>query len=269
MPRSIGSALKSATLFVLLIGVAACVVPLRFRRSVLPSDLSGPHPVIDESYRIPITPERVRLTKTYLQIHNPELAAKLPAGDDADSIRFTPRMIVVHYTDIPTLKDTIATFDKLEISSDRPLVHRNGLLNVGIQFVVGRDGTIYGLYPETVIARHVIGLNHVAIGIENVGNGDLGDSRASAPLTPAQLAADIALIRDLKHRYPTIDYLIGHQEYRDVENPHHPAHALFSEAIPDYRTEKIDPGRRFMKRLREALRETPVVPTAKESSSSK
>ncbi|HVS03332.1 MAG TPA: peptidoglycan recognition family protein, partial [Thermoanaerobaculia bacterium] len=134
-------------------------------------------------------------------------------------------------------------------------IGRHGALNVGIQFVVDRDGAIYSLYPETAMARHTIGLNHVAIGIENVGDGDLGDRAAAAPLTEAQLLANVALVRHLAAKYPTIDYLIGHREYRDVERQGHPAHALFYEALPGYRTEKVDPGRRFLRRLRQALRE--------------
>ena len=39
------------------------------------------------------------------------------------------------------------------------------------------------------MARHCIGLNHVAIGIENVGDGE------KLPLTPAQVQADAALVR--------------------------------------------------------------------------
>ena len=80
--------------------------------------------------------------------------------------------------------------------------------------------------------------------------------RPKAPLTEAQLVANIALVRYLAGRYESIDYLIGHSEYRQLERPAHPAHDLFHEELPEYRTEKIDPGRRFMKRLRRALRET-------------
>jgi len=43
--------------------------------------------------------------------------------------------------------------------------------------------------PETWMARHAIGFNHVAIGIENVGDG------ARWPLTDAQADADAALVR--------------------------------------------------------------------------
>lgn len=251
----ISTAPVAAVLILLVTGCAG----MRYGRSVLPAGIDGPRPTIHEEHRTEITPERVRLTREYLRLHNPQALASLPPGDGAEGIRFTPRMIVVHYTAIPTLEETLETFAAPHISQDRELVRRNGLLNVGIQFVVDRDGTVYALYPETAIARHVIGLNHVAIGIENVGDGDLQATDAATPLTEAQLAANVAVVRYLAGRYPTIRYLIGHHEYRRVERPGHPASALFHEANPAYRTEKSDPGPRFMKRLRRALR----APTAK------
>jgi hypothetical protein len=239
-----------------------CALPLlagctsaRHARSLLPPHLAGPRPPIDESHRTPIDAERVRLTREYLAIHDPQALAALPDGDGAEAIAFTPQMIVVHYTARPTLAESLAEFGPLEIDSGREMVAANGRLNVGIQFLVDRDGTILALYPETAIARHVIGLNVVAIGIENVGDADLGERRSGVtPLTAAQVNADAALIRHLVHAHPTIRYLIGHQEYREVEDPRHPAHALFHEAVPGYRTVKIDPGRRFLRELRRQLR---------------
>ena len=234
----------------------------RFGRCVLPPGIGGPPPEIRSDHALAIDAERVRLTREYLAIHNPPLGAGLPEADRPESITFEPRLVVVHYTAIPTLADTLAAFAGLHTGPDREIIRRNGLLNVGIQFVVDRDGTIYKLYPETVIARHVIGLNHVAIGIENVGDGDLparwlpGRRRAEAPLTGAQLAANLALVRYLVARYPSIGWVIGHSEYRWLERPAHPAHDLFYEALPAYRTEKSDPGRRFIKRLRRGLRRT-------------
>jgi len=247
-------ALAAAALLVL----SGCSARSRYERSLLPAHLAGPRPAIDSSHATRIDAERVRLTRDYLAIHDPAALDALPAGDGAAAIAFEPRMIVVHYTAIPTLEGTLRTFAPLEISADRELVRKNGLLNVGIQFVVDRDGTIYALYPETAIARHVIGLNRVAIGIENVGDGDLGERGARAPLTAAQLASNVALVRWLAGKYPSIAYLIGHQEYRDVEDTRHPAHALFHEAIPDYRTGKSDPGDRFLRRLRRELRTRPT-----------
>lgn len=247
---------RRAALPVVLAAVAltADCATTRYGRARLPEHLAPAAPAISDAHRIGIGPERVALTRDYLKIHQPEVAAALPQGDDAEAIAFVPRLIVVHYTAIPTLENTLATFASLEIAGSRELIRRNGLLNVGIQFVVDRDGTIYASYPETAIARHTIGLNHVAIGIENVGADDLGGPGDRAPLTEAQLAANVELIRYLAAKHPTIDWVIGHSEYRDLEDPHHPAHALFSEAVDGYRTEKSDPGKRFLRRLRRELR---------------
>ena len=234
----------------------SCTASTRFGRSVLPPGVAGSQPNMSADHAMAIDEERVRLTKEYLRIHNPALAADLLEADVAESISFEPRLVVVHYTAIPTLGETLEAFEKLHIGADRELIRRNGLLNVGIQFVVDRDGTIYALYPETVIARHVIGLNHVAIGIENVGDGDLRRRRAEAPLTEAQLEANVALVRYLVDRHPSIEYMIGHSEYRQLERTSHPAHDLFHEQLPAYRTEKSDPGRQFMRRLRRRLRQS-------------
>ncbi|MBZ0111221.1 MAG: N-acetylmuramoyl-L-alanine amidase [Thermoanaerobaculia bacterium] len=229
-----------------------------FDRTVLPSDRlssgTSEPPAVLEVHATTIDEERIHLTREYLAIHNPPLAATLPAEESLRSISFAPRIVVVHYTAIPTLEGTLFAFAEPIIGPDREVIRRNGRLNVGIHFVVDLDGTIYRLYPETVMSRHVIGLNHVAIGIENVGDADLGSTRhGSTPLTDAQLAANVKLIRYLAAKYSTLDYVIGHSEYTDLEDPTHPAHDLFYEAREDYRTEKSDPGRRFLRRLRRAL----------------
>lgn len=247
-------AVRLRSLLLLSLLLAGCATA-RFERSLLPRGLSGPRPPVDESHRVEIDGERVRLTREYLAMHDPAALAALPGGEGAAAIAFVPRMIVVHYTAIPTLAATLATFAPLEIDAGRELVRDHGRLNVGIQFVIDRDGAIYALYPETAIARHVIGLNPVAIGIENVGDADLGErGPGKTPLTEAQLAANVALVRYLAAAHPTIEYLIGHQEYRQVEDSRHPAHALFREQLPGYRTEKSDPGKRFLRALRRALR---------------
>ncbi|MCB1049933.1 MAG: N-acetylmuramoyl-L-alanine amidase [Acidobacteria bacterium] len=216
-------------------------------------------PDIHADYAIPFEGERVELTEAYFKLH-------APGQEFGPSFEMQPQVVVVHFTAIPSLAKTIAVFEPTHISSDRTQVAKNGDLNVGIQFVVDRDGTIYGLYPETTMARHVIGLNHVAIGIENVGSEDIsrGQLKGTLPaegnglqLTPQQLSANVQLIRYLKNKYPTIQWVIGHQEYRDLEHPKHPGHDLFLEAFPDYRTEKTDPGKRFLKALRQRLNDSP------------
>ncbi len=156
----------------------------------------------------------------------------------AVSLRFVPRMIVLHWTELPDLSALWRAFRTARIPPSRPELLRAGRVNVASQFVVDRDGAIYRLLPETAIARHVIGLNRAAIGIENVGGSD-------APLTECQVRADAKLVADLAARYPTIHYLIGHHEYGRFRGT-----PLWEERDPTYFTNKIDPGDEFMAAVR-------------------
>jgi N-acetylmuramoyl-L-alanine amidase len=225
-----------------------------YSHQLLPRDLHGDPPPISDEFLLTIDAERVALTRDYFEIHNGPLFQSLPDLDAMESIRFDPAVVVVHYTVTESLAQTAALFGRMRIDPGRGTVARNGDLNVGIQFMVDRDGRIYSSYPENVMSRHVIGLNHVAIGIENIGNADYGQEGGNLlPMTPAQLDANLALIRYLGGKYPNLRFMIGHSEYRDFEDPAHPGHDLFQESIDDYRTVKTDPGTEFMRLLRAGL----------------
>ena len=155
----------------------------------------------------------------------------------------TPKMIVSHWTAIPTLEGSFNAFNPVMLPSFRKELKGVSALNVSIHFLVDRDGTIYRLMPENLMARHVIGLNWCALGIENVGDGNKN------PLTEAQLKANIWLVKYLKNKYTNIEYLIGHLEYTNFQNT-----PLWKESDPNYRTEKDDPGIDFMTRLRKGVK---------------
>ncbi len=165
----------------------------------------------------------------------------------ADSIRIEPKVIVLHHTAFSTFKKTWNYFNRVKIDRGRRKVSRAGQVNVSAHFVVDRDGTIYRLMPETRMARHTIGLNHISIGIENVG--DL----KKHPLTQAQVRANIELVRALAKRFP-ITHVIGHHEYRRMEG-----HPYFRERDRKYRTTKVDPGPAFMRRVRAGLAGTGLL----------
>ena len=148
-------------------------------------------------------------------------------------------MVVVHWTAIPTLDKSYNAFKDSKLPNWRPEIVNASALNVSSQFLVDQDGTVYRLLPETTMARHVIGLNHCAIGIENVGG--LKDK----PLTKKQLKANIKLINYLKKKYPQVEYVIGHFEYTNFEG-----HELWLEKDEAYRTEKTDPGVEFITTIR-------------------
>ena len=159
-----------------------------------------------------------------------------------DEPTITPKMIVLHWTVIPTLEKSFNAFNEATLPNWRPEIKNVSGLNVSSQFLVDQDGTIYRLLPETTMARHVIGLNHCAIGVENVGGTD------EVPLTDAQLKANVWLVNYLADKYE-IDFLIGHYEYTNFEG-----HELWLEVDDGYRTEKTDPGKDFLDAVKEATK---------------
>ena len=174
---------------------------------------------------------RTELTKEYRRVHQ---------GEADPGITIEPKVIVLHWTGPGTLDSTWNTFAPSTLGG-RPGLEGAGALNVAAHFAVDRDGTIVRLLPDDRFARHVIGLNQVAIGVENVGGGD------TMPLTDAQIEANAALVRHLAGRHG-ITHLIGHHEYRKLEG-----HPYFVETDPGYRTGKIDPGPAFMAAVRERV----------------
>jgi N-acetyl-anhydromuramyl-L-alanine amidase AmpD len=159
-----------------------------------------------------------------------------------DSATIVPRMIVLHWTAIPTLEQSFDVMNPSLLPGARSGIAGASSLNVAAQFLVDRDGVIFRQLPETAFARHTIGLNYCAIGVENVGG-------SNAPLTEEQLEANVALIRYLKKKY-NIEYVIGHHEYKSFIG-----HALWKEKDPNYLTNKTDPGDEFMTKVRERIKD--------------
>ena len=180
-----------------------------------------------------VTERRLELTRKYCKVHY---------GLDSASLK-DPKIVVVHATEIATLAATLKSFGPDTMDPARGYLNEHGDVNVGVHFVVDRDGSIYSLLPLDVIGRHAIGLNHVSVGIENVGFSDR--------LTKEQIEADASLIADLVKRLPSLKYVVGHHEYVDRQRPHY---ALYRELDPKYApTEKSDPGPGFMSALRGKL----------------
>ncbi|MCA0403783.1 MAG: peptidoglycan recognition protein family protein [Proteobacteria bacterium] len=193
--------------------------------------VSCPYPQIIHQKPIIFDKERVQLTRQYQLSHY---------GIDSQSIEIEPKMIVLHWTCIPTMEATFRVFNPATFPKSSPRIKElPGNLNVSSHFLVDRDGTIYQLMPDNWMARHVIGLNHFAIGIENIGGMDSKDD-----LTDAQVKANAFLVCHLKSKYPQIDHVIGHHEYLDYKNT-----ALWLEQDPNYQTDKNDPGPSFVKRV--------------------
>ena len=119
-----------------------------------------------------------------------------------------PAVIVQHFTASSTFASAFNTF-----VSNAP---NNGELpGVCAHFLVDVDGAIHQLVPLRFMCRHVIGLNHVSVGIEHVGTSDgavMGNRR--------QLQASLRLTRWLRDRYDVkLSDVIGHAE--SLRSPHY------------------------------------------------
>ncbi len=176
--------------------------------------------------------QRAELTLAYRRAHSDR---------DATDLVISPRVVVLHYTSGNSAKTTRSYFDNTRIEASRPELARAGAVNVSSHYLVDRDGTIYRLQPETQFARHCIGLNHLAIGIENVGDA------TRWPLTDAQVTANAALVRELAARFE-ITHLLGHHEVMQFRT-----HPYFVERDAAYSNDKPDPGAAFMQRVRAEL----------------
>ncbi len=174
--------------------------------------------------------ERIQLSLEYLKNRH-GLSQSTPV--------IHPKMVVVHWTANNSVKATFNTFNPTRLPG-RPELTKASALNVSSQFVIDRDGTIYQFLPDSIFARHTIGLNYCAIGIENIG------SRQN-PLTDAQLKANEELIRYLSKKYP-IEFVLGHHEYQRFKKT-----SWWKETDPNYITGKDDPGDKFMNELRSEL----------------
>ena len=180
--------------------------------------------------------DRIALTQQYQLTHY---------GIDSKSIDIEPRMIVLHWTCISSLAATFRIFNPPTFPKNSPRINElPGNLNVSAHFVVDRDGSIYQLMPEHWMARHVISLNHYAIGIENIGGVDGKDD-----LTEAQAKANAFLVCYLKEKYPEINHVIGHNEYLNFKKT-----SFWLERDPTYQTDKQDPGPSFVNRVMKLVR---------------
>jgi N-acetylmuramoyl-L-alanine amidase len=119
-----------------------------------------------------------------------------------------PKTVVQHFT----AGDTYASA-RNHFAANRPDLGE--LPGTCSHFVIDKQGTIHQLARLGLMCRHVVGLNHVSVGIEHVGNSDaevMGNRR--------QLDASLRLTRWLQDRYAIrTRHVIGHAE--SLSSPFH------------------------------------------------
>ncbi len=150
-----------------------------------------------------------------------------------------PKVIVEHYTASSTASSAFNTF-----AGDRADVELHELPGVCSHFLIDRDGTIYQLVPLTLICRHTVGLNDVAIAIEHVGNSD-----HEVLSNRAQLVASLRLTRWLRCRYGiALRNVIGHSESLSSPYHHERVAALRTQTHSDFQHGSMNAYRRKLGR---------------------
>lgn len=182
---------------------------------------------------------RMKLTLEYIQKH---YGHKI-YGESVPDINLRPRMIVLHRTNIDTLDGSYealrpATLSEPERGAPDPTKKK---LNSSVHYLVDKEGNIYSLMRDFYMARHVVGLDEIALGISNVGASE-------SSMTNAQLRADELLIRFLTERNNNIKWLIAASEAANFKGS-----GLWEELDNKYSEPDFDPGTEFMGRLREQL----------------
>src|ERR1019366_9926624 len=120
-----------------------------------------------------------------------------------------PHVIVIHYTDA-SFSSTYNTF-----ATDVPDSELHELPATSAHFVIDSNGAIHQLVSLGTMARHTVGLNWTAIGIEHVG---FSDSQVLSD--HAQITASLHLVHWLRCRYHVeIRNVIGHAE--SLSSPFH------------------------------------------------
>ncbi|HEY0198972.1 MAG TPA: N-acetylmuramoyl-L-alanine amidase [Rhodanobacter sp.] len=145
------------------------------------------------------------------------------------------KLVVIHCTELPDL----ATAREY---GERPL-HANGTGNSG-HYYVDRDGTIHRYVPGTRVANHVRGHNPDSIGIELVNLGryphwwDSRHQQMTEPYAAKQIDSLRALLRRLRHDFPNLRQIAGHEDLDTAMMP-----ASDDPALEIHR--KLDPGPMF------------------------
>jgi hypothetical protein len=163
---------------------------------------------------IPAAPRVVADHLTFGAARKAETAAYAERHYGTRTWRLDPTLIVLHYTESDTYASARSLFE-----ADLP--NRGELPGTCAHYVVDQDGTIHELVPPTVMCRHTVGLNQLAIGIEFVQSSTGHDSRWAVQQVlgrTAQVASGVALVEDLQRRFSIGDGdVIGHAMANDTK----------------------------------------------------
>lgn len=145
-------------------------------------------------------------------------------------------LVVIHCTELPDM--AIAREYGERIRYEDSQTGNSG------HYYIDRDGRTLRFVSDLRVAHHTFQFNPRSIGIELVNIGrypDWNDSRHQAmtePYTTAQIESLLALLKHLRHEYPNLHWIAGHDALDQRKEP--------SSDNPDVLLpRRIDPGPMF------------------------
>ena len=118
--------------------------------------------------------------------------------------------LVIHCTATPEGRD-------LTVEDIRRMHKANGWSDIGYSYVVYLDGSIHNGRDVDLIGAHVAGHNAHSIGIVYVGGLTKDGKKAKDTRTPAQKAALVKLLTELRELYPHAK-ISGHRDFSPDKN---------------------------------------------------
>lgn len=156
----------------------------------------------------------VRLFLIIAALIAPALASPAIAKEHGDKRTKPVDTIILHSIGGPTCKDGKPYFVPVKGNAEfwRGQLAKDPVN--GAHYVIDRAGIALALIPEDEVANHARGHNPSSIGIELVNTGDGVD-----PYPEAQVAALIALLKDIRARYGLADAQVTTHQAVDTGKP--------------------------------------------------
>jgi N-acetylmuramoyl-L-alanine amidase len=119
-------------------------------------------------------------------------------------------LVVIHCTELPDMAMAREFGERIHYAAA-------GTGNSG-HYYIDTDGSVHRFVADVRVANHTRGYNSRSIGIElsNIGRyphwGDSKHQAFTTPYTKAQIDALLALLRQLRHELPSLQYIAGHED---------------------------------------------------------
>ncbi|MCC8037922.1 MAG: N-acetylmuramoyl-L-alanine amidase [Bacteroidales bacterium] len=97
-------------------------------------------------------------------------------------------------------------------------VKGNGWRDIGYHYVIYLDGSVHRGRPENQVGAHCTGHNANSIGVCYIGGCAADGKTPKDTRTPAQRAALISLVKELRSKYPGAT-VHGHNEFANKACP--------------------------------------------------